>query len=153
MRPSSWPQGEERRFTFFHGISWENALRIQSHGFVPSDGGCLGPDVYVGRADKALGFAQSGGRHRGASGGLVEAEVTILNPKFVSYQDRSWQAEGYNACRTEQTDFSTKMEWCIAFPSQLRVVRVTEVALVPDAHDAPLWERMRPRSPASTSAS
>ena len=137
VRPSSWPQGEARTFTFFHGTSWEIALRIQSDGFDPSVDGRLGPGVYVGRADKAIGFAQSGWRHGGASGGLVQAEVRIFNPKFVSYEDRSWRAEGYDACRTEQTALSTQMEWCIAFPSQLRVVRVTQVALVPDAHDAP----------------
>jgi len=137
VRPSNWPQGEARRLRFFHGTSWQNALRIQSDGFDPSDDGCLGPGVYVGRADKAIGFAQSGSRHGSASGGLVEAEVTILNPKFVSYQDRSWLAEGYDACRSEQTVSSTRMEWCIASPSQLRVVRVTEVALILDAHDAP----------------
>ena len=137
VRPSNWPQGEARTFTFFHGTSWEKALRIQSVGLEPTDHGCLGPGVYVARADKAIGFAQSGWRHEGARGGLVEAKVTILNPKFVSYQDRSWLAEGYDACRTEQTEFSTQMEWCIASPSQLRVVRVTEVALVTDAHDAP----------------
>ena len=139
VRPSDWPQGEARTFTFFHGTSWENALRIESDGFDPSTEGCLGPGVYVGRADKAIGFARSGWRHGGASGGLVEARVTIRNPKFISYEDLtgSWRAEGYDACRTEQTQFSTQMEWCIASPSQLRVVRITEVALDPDAHDAP----------------
>ena len=139
VRPSNWPQDEARTFTFFHGTSWENALRIESDGFDPSTEGRLGPGVYVGRADKAIGFARSGERHRGTRGGLVEAEVTIGNPKFISYEDLTgrWRAEGYDACRTEQTRFSTQMEWCIASPSQLRVVRITEVALMPDAHDAP----------------
>ena len=137
VRPSGWPQGEARRFTFFHGTSWENALRIDSRGFEPSGDGCLGAGVYVGRAEKAIGFAQSGERHGGESGGLVQAEVTICNPKFVSYEDRQWEAEGYDACRTEQTRFSNSMEWCIASPSQLRVVRITQIPLVQGAHDAP----------------
>ena len=67
----------------------------------------------------------------------MQAEVTIYNPKFVSYEDRQWLAEGYDACRTEQTRFSNSMEWCIASPSQLSVVRITQIPLVAGAHDAP----------------
>ena len=49
---------------FFHGTSWANAQSIRADGFIPSQAGCLGPGIYVGRCDKALRFARdaSGGR-------------------------------------------------------------------------------------------
>ena len=55
----------ERKLKLYHGTSLEAALRIESQGFQASATGCLGPGVYLARADKALRFAQGGGRHGG----------------------------------------------------------------------------------------
>ena len=54
---------------FFHGTSWENAESIQQDGFIPSEAGCLGPGIYVGRFDKALRFARDAERHGSDVGG------------------------------------------------------------------------------------
>ncbi|EOD31837.1 hypothetical protein EMIHUDRAFT_231247 [Emiliania huxleyi CCMP1516] len=101
----------ERKLKLYHGTSLEAALRIESQGFQASATGCLGPGVYLARADKALRFAQEGGRHGGAEGGLVEVLVRFKNPKFVAADDDTWQAEGYDACRAEETSASQNMEW------------------------------------------
>ena len=57
---------------------------------------------------------------------LVEVLVKIKNPKFISGNDivGKWRDEGHDACRTNFTTSSTKMEWCIAEPSQIKVHRV-----------------------------
>ena len=61
-----------------HGTSWENnAMSIRDNGFVPSSNGLLGPGIYVGRTEKALGFAKSQHRHGSDCGGLVEVAVVI----------------------------------------------------------------------------
>ena len=57
----------------------------------------------------------------------MELLVTVKNPKFVSGNDKGWQAEGYDACRAESTSASTHMEWCIKDPKQIKVLRVTPV--------------------------
>ncbi|EOD27629.1 hypothetical protein EMIHUDRAFT_235497 [Emiliania huxleyi CCMP1516] len=110
----------ERKLKLYHGTSLDAALRIESQGFQASATGCLGPGVYLARADKALRFAQEGGRHGGAEGGLVEVLVRFKNPKFVAADDDTWQAEGYDACRAEETSASQNMEWCVLHPSHTR---------------------------------
>ena len=113
---------------FFHGTSWENASSIEHDGFVPSEAGCLGPGVYVGRCDKALRFARDAQRHGGEEGGLVKIRVTIRNPKFVSSDDDTWQEAGYDACRADHTSRSEHMEWCIADSAQLEVLTTAPVS-------------------------
>ena len=54
---AQWP----RELRFYHGTSWSKAQLILAQGFVVgAKAGLLGPGVYVGRADKALKFAQNG---------------------------------------------------------------------------------------------
>ena len=113
----------------FHGTSWENAESIERDGFVPSEAGCLGPGIYVGRCDKALRFARDAARHGGMEGGLVKVRVTIRNPKFVSSDDTTWQDEGHDACRADHTSRSEHMEWCVSDAAQLEVVQITRVPI------------------------
>lgn len=113
-----WP----KTLKFFHGTSWEKAEIIRVDGFKRSDTGCLGRGVYVGRADKALRFAQDGERHGGSAGALLEVLVTIYNPKFAAGNDDRWQAEGYDACRTDYTTASHNMEWCIKDAANVRLL-------------------------------
>lgn len=114
----------------FHGTSWATAQKIQREGFIPSSSGLLGPGVYVARQDKATRFAQDKSRHGGSAGGLVEVLVTIRNPKYVSRNNTSWRSEGHDACRADETSISPNMEWVIADPSQVAVVRISRVSLV-----------------------
>ena len=121
-------QSSPQQYKFFHGTSWANARSISSNGFIPSTNGCLGYGVYVARQDKARRFAQQRALETGQLGGLVELLVTIYNPKYVLYNDVSWQTEHYDACRAEKTSASTNMEWCILRPSQIQVVSIIPVS-------------------------
>jgi hypothetical protein len=132
------PTWGQKTLRFSHGTSWENAVSIREHGFATSADGCLGPGIYVGRTDKALNFAKSAIRHGGNCGGLVEVAVTIRKPKFVTSDDTTWQAEGYDACRAEGTTFSNKMEWCIKSPSQVQVLKIYPVHFDDSAERFPL---------------
>ena len=143
VQAGPWPQ----TLRFYHGTSYENALSIEQNGFTPSprEPSCLGEGVYVGRPDKAVRFAQDRSRHGSDVGGLIEVRVKITNPKFVSSDDKSWQAAGFDACRTDQTSRSNHMEWCIARPSQItveRVMRVPEHGTLGEAFHPGLVERV-----------
>ena len=107
---------------FLHGTSWENAKQIYRNGFIESDDGLLGPGVYVAREDKALKFARDTHRHQGTEGGLIEVLVTTNNPKYVTFDDKTWRSEGYDACRADQTSSSNNMEWCVSHRDQLKVL-------------------------------
>lgn len=118
---------KQMKLKLYHGTSLASAQQIQTNGFVPSSGGCLGPGIYFAREDKARRFAADASRHGGAVGGLIEVIVTIRNAKYVNCDDLNWQAEGYDACRTDHTSASPNMEWCIAHASQVKVIRVQSV--------------------------
>ena len=49
----------------------------------------------------------------------------IHRPKYVSHDDHEgrWRMEGFDACRTDQTSRSQNMEWCIASPAQVELIR------------------------------
>lgn len=125
-------QGKRKRdpgimvMKLYHGTSVARAERIEEEGFRPSDRGCLGPGVYLARKEKAERFALDTLRHGGDGGSaLVEALVRIHRPKYVSSDDKEgrWRMEGFDACRTDQTSFSQNMEWCIASPAQVDLIR------------------------------
>lgn len=113
-----------QRLKFFHGTSWARAQRIQSEGIRVSEGGLLGPGIYVAREDKARRFAMESSRHGSARGGLVEVLITFSNPKYVRGEDTCWQREGHDACRTDRTSASTNMEWCVRDAHQVQVLRI-----------------------------
>ena len=50
-------------------------------GFKPSDGGCLGPGIYVARADKTSKFASNCSRHGGDAGAVVEVCIAFHRSK------------------------------------------------------------------------
>ena len=112
---------------FYHGTSWENAQDIQRNGFQPSADGCLGPGVYLGPYDKAKTFAENFERHGSNVGGLVQCRIHYDNPKFTQSDDTSWQAEGYDACRSDSTSRSSRPEWCVTDPSQIEVISIEQV--------------------------
>jgi len=129
---------QRRTFKFFHGTSWEKAQNIKREGtFKVSVDGCLGPGIYVGREDKARRFAREKRRHGGEAGGLLCVIIRVENPKFVIGNDRTWQEEGYDACRTEYTTFSDNMEWCIKSPEQVAAILSVEKIPLSDEDDAP----------------
>ena len=141
-----------RTMKLFHGTSWENACRIEAHGFKASLQGRLGPGVYLSREDKARRFALDASRHGGSDGGLVTVLVRITNPKFVRGDDEEglWRQQGYDACRTEYTSMSPSMEWVVASERQIsRIVCVERVSLSPDANRAPASAPPHPRVGAS----
>ena len=133
--------GRPTTLKLFHGTSWANAQNIQRDGFVASAHGCLGPGVYVGRADKARRFAMgliAGAipvtgtpRHGGTAGGLVTVLIDFKNPKYIEGNDSegSWHGEGHDACRSDFTSASQNMEWCVHSPEQVRVVSIQKIAL------------------------
>ena len=133
--PEGQCKGEPMRLKLYHGTSWERAQQIKQDGFIASQGGCLGPGVYVARRNKALRFAQDKDRHGGSEGGLVEVLVTIRNPKYASGDDSSWYGEGHDACRAEKTSASTNMEWCVRDKSKVQVLRISRVP--PTARSVP----------------
>ena len=134
---------------FYHGTSTANAQLILAHGFKPSLNGCLGPGVYVAHGDKATRFACNCAWHGGTEGTTLTVRVTFTNAKYVEYDDKRWQAEGYDACRAAETcvhacshespflrpaltpspscagrSGSSNMEWCLKSPEQCEVLDV-----------------------------
>ena len=118
---------EWKELKMYHGTSWENALEITASGFKKSYDGCLGAGVYVARYEKARKFALALNRHGGNMGGMVEVIIRFQHPKYVSWEDCTWQDEGYDACRADKTAASTNMEWCVAEPYQVRVLDIWTV--------------------------
>jgi hypothetical protein len=112
------------RKKFFHGTSWIRAQKIERDGFTESQGGLLGPGVYVAGEDKARRFAWESDRHGSKQGALITVLISYSNPKYVSNGDINWHREGYDACRTARTSLSTNMEWCVRSASQVEVVRI-----------------------------
>jgi hypothetical protein len=111
----------------YHGTSWESACQIEASGFERSTEGRLGPGIYFARFEKAHRFALCLERHGGDAGGMVEALVSFRYPKYVTYEDDTWFEEGYDACRADMTAKSTNMEWCVADPGQVEVLRIWQV--------------------------
>jgi hypothetical protein len=111
----------------YHGTSWDVAQVIKKEGFRPSAGGCLGAGTYVARADKASKFAANCPRHAGDAGAVVKVRITFSKAKYVTYDDKTWQSQGYDACRADKTSFSPHPEWCVKNPSQLEVLDIRRV--------------------------
>ena len=61
-------------------------------------------------ADKASRFAASCSRHGGEAGAVVQVRITFTNPKYVRFNDNTWQAEGFDACRADRTSASANPE-------------------------------------------
>ena len=133
-------EGAMQQLKMYHGTSWEAAKRISRDGFKSSVGGCLGAGVYVAQEHKARRFAANGARHGGSRGGLVTVIISFSRAKYVSTDDLGWQAEGFDACRTDSTSASGNMEWCVKSSAQVRVLSVQPVALEIGADDGPVEE-------------
>ena len=112
----------------YHGTSWETAQIIQREGFKPSSDGLLGPGTYVAHADKASRFAANCPRHGGDAGAVVKVRITFTRAKYVSYNDRSWISEGFDACRAERTSSSPYPEWCLKSARQVEVLEIRSIA-------------------------
>ena len=112
----------------YHGTSAETAELIKREGFKPSTSGCLGPGVYVARADKASRFAADSARHGGVSGAVLKLRITFWNAKYVRSDDVSWQSQGFDACRADTTTRSGQPEWCLKDPRQVEVIDVRQIA-------------------------
>lgn len=145
VRPEA-AKSHSQTLKLFHGTSWANAQKIMREGFIKSEDGCLGPGVYVAHKEKATKFA-SDPRHGGAEGGLVHVLVSFGNPKFVCNDDRSWQQEGFDACRADHTSFSSNMEWCMAETSQVQIISVQQIALEDGAAGEVLEPQLEPTMP------
>jgi len=117
---------EQQVLRFYHGTSYANAQQIERCGFDESSGGCLGRGVYVAQEGKARGFALTRARRNNSTGGLVHVLIRFRYPKYVSSNDIGWRDEGYDACRTDSTNFSTNMEWCVS-SDQVEVLRIEEI--------------------------
>ena len=111
----------------YHGTSWERAKQIKEAGFVPSPDGLMGPGVYVAREDKATRFAQNTQWHGGSTGALITLLISFKRAKFVSDDDKTWQDEGYDACRTTKTSSSPNMEWCVASSDQVTIISIAKI--------------------------
>jgi len=109
--------------TLYHGTGLSIARKIEREGFLRSTTGCLGAGVYVAEKGKASRFAQAVHRHRGKPA-LLTLQVTVSKPKYVSGDDHTWQAQGFDACYTDHTSESEKPEWCLTDPKQAKVVKV-----------------------------
>jgi len=72
----------------------------------------------------AASFACNCRRHGGSEGALLKVIITFTNPTYVRFAYDQWQAEGYDACRTDATPLSSKMEWCVKRADQVDVLDV-----------------------------
>jgi len=118
---------KKQTHTLYHGTSWDSAQVIKREGFRPSQGGCLGPGTYVAHADKASRFAANCPRHGGDAGAVVEVRITYTRAKYCKNNNGSWQDEGYDACRADQTTNSSHPEWCLKHSSQVQVVDIRKI--------------------------
>ena len=109
-------------------------------------------EAYLAHHAKARHFAEDAARHGGTVGGLVEVLVQINKPKFVPSDNQTWRSEGFDACRAARTSLSPHMEWCIASPSHVRVLRIKKVELPAAAAAASGSESAEPATSASSCA-
>ena len=104
-------------------------MKIQATGrFLPSPAGNLGPGIYLAPEAKARNFALATTQWLVGAGALVEVRINVANPKYVRWDDQTWQAQGYDACCAHQTTVSRNMEWCVSDPEKVQVIGVTRVA-------------------------
>jgi hypothetical protein len=143
---------QPKEYKFYHGTSWVAAQQIEQEGFIESASGCLGAGVYLAHHAKARHFAEDAARHGGTVGGLVEVLVQINKPKFVPSDNQTWRSEGFDACRAARTSLSPHMEWCIASPSHVRVLRIKTVERPAAAAAASGSESAEPATSASSCA-
>ena len=121
----------KKAIRLFHGTSLQKARNIERWGFAPSERGSLGRGVYLAPdREKALKFARSANWHGSCDGALIEVTVRIdpTKVKHAKHDDRTWQEQGYDACRARRTSKSSRPEWCLRNPKKIKVVRVEPVA-------------------------
>lgn len=109
----------------YHGTSVLLADSVERDGLKESSQGCLGRGVYLASLDKASNFALDAPlRQKGEGAVVFKVMVKITNPKYINGEDRKgdWKREGHDAVRTTGTSFSRREEWCIADPSQCKLV-------------------------------
>lgn len=147
-----------KELILYHGTSVLLADSVERGGLKPSSQGCLGSGVYLASLDKASNFALDAPlRQKGEGAVVFKVSVTITNPKYITGEDRQgeWRREGHDAVRTTNTSFSSREEWCIADPSQCKLLSkaiiyygkrsVTEEDFVPV--QATQEEKKRPTCP------
>lgn len=130
----------KKKFVAYHGTSWENAQQISREGRLhPSKDGQLGAGVYVGKKEKARGYAENANRHGGTDGALFKCEVTVDNPKFVRGTVTSDQYKSHDGVRSDFTDMSRKPEWVIRNASNVKLLDVERVP----THKSRTWHKCR----------
>ena len=103
--------GTKKAIRLFHGTSLQKARNIERWGFAPSERGSLGRGVYLAPdREKALKFARSANWHGSCDGALIEVTMRIdpTKVKHARHDDRTWQEQGYDACRARRTSKSSR---------------------------------------------
>ncbi len=116
----------EKVLYLYHGTSVLLSDEITENGCLnASPAGCLGSGVYLACLDKASNFALDAPfRQKGEGAVVFKVEARVKNPKYISGEDREgkWRREGYDSICTSHTSFSRREEWCIADPTQCKLI-------------------------------
>lgn len=114
-----------QNLTLYHGTSVLYSDSIERNGLQSSSGGCLGCGVYLACLEKARNFALDAPfRQKGEGAVVFKVNVLVRNPKYITGNDEKgkWRTEGHDSVCTNKTQFSRRPEWCIADPSQCKIV-------------------------------
>ena len=115
----------DQELVLYHGTSVLLADSIERDGLKLSPQGCLGSGVYLASLDKASNFALDAPfRQKGEGAVVFKVVARVVNPKYIDGEDREgrWRSEGHDAVKTTSTSFSRREEWCVADPSQCKLI-------------------------------
>jgi len=108
---------------YWHGTSMSSLPGLLQHGLLPSQGGMLGPGVYLGDLDKARNYTRSG------SGILLKCRADLGKVQHISI---------YTAdCKNLEVDTLTigsgvdtgwgslrHREWCVRDPRRVQILEI-----------------------------
>ena len=104
----------------------------------------MGGGVYVADLELACKFARRaalGSLWADRNGAIIKVQFTTNNPKYVTGNYKTWQREGHDACRAEQTSCADFMEWCIKDPSQITIISIGKISFDIGWHLTPQKKR------------
>lgn len=118
-----------RFYIMYHGTTWDNALKIQAGGFIPSVNGMLGPGVYLSRDfQKASRYPLY---NRNQKLAVLKVNAQVGKVKRVDYQghplQKTWHQHGYDTAWVPPNCgmvASGLEEDCVYEPCRIKVLEI-----------------------------
>ncbi|KAF7705845.1 hypothetical protein C0J45_5523 [Silurus meridionalis] len=120
---------KHRSYVMYHGTTWENAVKIQRGGFIPSLSGMLGRGVYLSRDfNKAAKYPL---KQRNQALAVIQVKVRVGKVKRIDYRghplQKTWHQHGYNTAWVPPNCgmvASGLEEDCVYNPSRIKVLQI-----------------------------